>query len=203
MTLHDETLQPALRLGGLSLLGLGLVSLIHWGVENRIAANHTAALCQHIESVVPPGLFDNDPLAEAVNLTEARLQPAPATTIYPVRQQGRPVAWVIPAEAPDGYSGTITLLVAVAREGHLLGVRTLSHRETPGLGDKIEAEKSDWIRHFQGLALGNPPLTRWAVKRDGGDFDQFAGATITPRAVVKAVKKTLMWYEQHREWLGP
>jgi electron transport complex protein RnfG len=99
--------------------------------------------------------------------------------------------------APDGYSGTIRLLVGINLDGSLSGVRTLAHRETPGLGDKIEAERNDWILGFDGKSLDNPSLASWQVKRDGGAFDQFTGATITPRAVVKAVRNSLIYYRDN------
>ena len=98
-------------------------------------------------------------------------------------------------------AGDIEVLLAISPEGALLGARVLKHKETPGLGDKIDVEKNPWITRFQGLSLGNPPAERWAVKKDGGDFDQFAGATITPRAVVKAVHRALQYFDAHREQL--
>ena len=103
------------------------------------------------------------------------------------------------AIAPDGYGGDIHVLVAVKSDGSLAGVRVLAHKETPGLGDLIDEDKSKWIFSFNGLSLGNPPEKQWKVKRDGGSFDQFTGATITPRAVVKAVKKVLVYFKANQE----
>lgn len=108
---------------------------------------------------------------------------------------------VLSPVAPDGYNGAIKLLVAVRTDGSLAGVRVVSHRETPGLGDPIDTDKSDWIFAFDGRSLDNPSEARWKVKRDGGDFDQFTGATITPRAVVKAVYQTLIFFERHKDRL--
>lgn len=199
----SRTVSAATRLGGLSLLGLGLVSLIHWGVEARITANQKATLLHHIEAVLPHGSFDNDPLSEALTVnTKADPVQQAIKVIYPARRGGQPVALILRVVAPDGYNGAIELLVALAPDGTVLRVRTVAHRETPGLGDGIEAEKSEWIERFRGLALGNPPESRWAVKRDGGHFDQFTGATITPRAVVKAVRKALVWFKENRDSLG-
>ncbi|HET8791735.1 MAG TPA: RnfABCDGE type electron transport complex subunit G, partial [Modicisalibacter sp.] len=99
------------------------------------------------------------------------------------------------------YSGDISLLVGIDANGELTGVRVLSHRETPGLGDKIEVRKSDWITQFAGLSLGNPPIEQWAVKKDGGVFDAFTGATITPRAVIGAIKRSLEYFASHRALL--
>jgi len=114
---------------------------------------------------------------------------------------GWPVAAVFAPVAPDGYNGNIRLLVAVRLDGTLAGVRVLAHRETPGLGDNIEAERSDWILGFSGKSLQDPKADSWKVQRDGGVFDQFTGATITPRAVVKAVKNTLLYYQEHGQKL--
>jgi len=115
--------------------------------------------------------------------------------------QGEPVALVIEALAPDGYSGTIRLLVGINIDGSLGGVRVVAHRETPGLGDAIEEERSDWILGFTGKSLQDPPLQKWAVKKDGGAFDQLTGATITPRAVVKAVRQALLYYRDQKDAL--
>ena len=118
--------------------------------------------------------------------------------MYRARLRGEAVAVVLAPVAPGGYSGSIHLLVGIAPDGTLLGVRVTEHRETPGLGDAIEARKSDWIRRFTGRSLGDPPFERWRVRKDGGDFDQFTGATVTPRAVVGAVANVLVYFDRHR-----
>ena len=111
-----------------------------------------------------------------------------------------PVAIAIEAIAPDGYNGEIKLIVGVNNHGEILGVRTLSHQETPGLGDKIDLRKSDWVTHFSGK-LFKDNTNMWKVKKDGGQFDQFTGATITPRTYVKAIANALTFVEQHRQAL--
>src|SRR5690606_27069458 len=103
--------------------------------------------------------------------------------------------------APNGYGGAIRLLVGIREDGTVAGVRVIDHRETPGLGDGIEIEKSDWMTDFEGRSLGDPPVQRWRVKKDGGEFDQFTGATITPRAVVTAVRNALIYFRTHRQAL--
>lgn len=115
------------------------------------------------------------------------------------------MAVILQPVVPDGYAGPIRLLVSVLRDGSLGGVRVLEHHETPGLGDKIDEKKSDWIvEQFNGKSLSNPPLDAWQVKRDGGEFDQFTGATITPRSIVNAVKNTLLFVEREGDALyGP
>ena len=122
-------------------------------------------------------------------------------TVYRARQGTQSVAVLFPVVAPDGYSGDIRLLVGIQANGELAGVRVLNHRETPGLGDAIETRRSDWIKQFAGLSLNAPPASAWKVRKDGGEFDQFAGATITPRAVIKAVRKALVFFEQNQATL--
>ena len=121
--------------------------------------------------------------------------------IYVAREEGKVVAVILPAVAPDGYTGAIDLIVGVNRDGTVAGVRALNHRETPGLGDKVDIKKSDWITSFDGHSLTNPQPKGWAVKKDRGIFDQFTGATITPRAVVAATLGALQYAQAHRKLL--
>jgi len=117
-------------------------------------------------------------------------------------KQQQLVAIIAAPTAPDGYNGSIKLLVAIRQNGDLMGVRVVAHQETPGLGDAIDSNKSNWIYSFNGRSLNNPELIDWKVKRDGGHFDQFTGATITPRAVVKMVLKTLQYYQANQTTLA-
>ena len=123
------------------------------------------------------------------------------SVVYRARLGGEPVAAVFNSIAPDGYSGSIHLLVGVYVDGSLAGVRVVKHSETPGLGDGIEKRKSDWIDIFDGKSLANPGANGWRVKRDGGVFDQLTGATITPRAVVEAVHNTLLYYQRNADMI--
>jgi len=178
-----------------------LVSVRTW-VEPKIEAAQQAALQASLNALLPPEAYDNDLLHD----TKAFLAPEflgsnKPVTVYRARKQGKPVAVLFETIAPDGYSGDIRLLVGIRADGQLLGVRVLAHRETPGLGDKIEKAKSDWIDNFTGMRLTPDNADQWAVKKDGGIFDQFTGATITPRAVVKAVKKALEFFHANREQL--
>ncbi|MBF0256289.1 MAG: RnfABCDGE type electron transport complex subunit G, partial [Gammaproteobacteria bacterium] len=136
-----------------------------------------------------------------IEVHRADLLGANLTQVYRARLRGEPVAVVLGPVVTEGYSGTINLLVAVNRDGSLAGVRVISHKETPGLGDKMEEEKSDWVLGFNGKSLSHPAEALWKVKRDGGVFDQFTGATITPRAVVKAVKQTLSYVQEQGDRL--
>jgi electron transport complex protein RnfG len=151
-----------------------------------------------LKAIVPEGRMSNDPLQDRIEVSDPDLLGAPVTEVYRVRDGDEPVALILKPIVPDGYAGPIKLLVSVLRDGSLGGVRVISHHETPGLGDKIEERKDDWIvEQFNGRSLGEPPLEQWQVKRDGGVFDQFTGATITPRSVVNAVKGTLLFVQQH------
>jgi electron transport complex protein RnfG len=182
-------------LGAFAVSGVGLVAVTHKLTDERIAANERAAMLSKVQAIVPAGRMDNDPLTDRIQVSEPDLLGAPSTEVYRVRGGGEPVAVILNPVVPDGYAGPIKLLVAVLEDGSLGGVRVLAHHETPGLGDRIEEAKSDWIMGFAGKSLGMPPVERWKVKRDGGDFDQFTGATITPRAIVKAVKNTLLFVQ--------
>jgi electron transport complex protein RnfG len=186
--------RAALLLGGFALLSLGLVALVHDRTEQRIAANERAVLLHTLEILVPPDRFDNDILGDTLTVSDPALGSTQPVAVYRARKNGQPVAAVLSATAPDGYNGAIRLLLAIQADGTLMGVRVLSHNETPGLGDAIEIGKSRWILGFAGRSLNNPPAGCWAVKKDGGDFDQFTGATITPRAVVQAVYGTLEFF---------
>ena len=190
-------LKPAVIVGCFSLIALGLVSQVHDRTADRIAANERQALLGALNELIAPGSYDNDLLAESSNVTDSLLGSDQPLPIYRARKKDQAVAVALSAVAPDGYSGTIRLLVAVRADQTLAGVRVLSHKETPGLGDLIEIPKSDWILSFKGCSLQNPAEHRWKVKKDGGDFDQFSGATITPRAVVGAVKRVLIYVRHH------
>ncbi|MBT3196029.1 MAG: electron transport complex subunit RsxG [Candidatus Ruthia sp.] len=117
--------------------------------------------------------------------------------IYPAKRQGKVFAYLVEHTYPNGYNGNIRLLTGFDISHQLLGVRVITHKETPGLGDKIETRKSDWIKQFAGLSLFNPQKSDWKVKRDGGVFDSFTGATITPRAIVSAAYQVLVYFTKH------
>jgi electron transport complex protein RnfG len=182
--------------------GVFLVALTQAGTRERIAQVERENLLRSLHAVVSPELHDNDPSADTVEVLDPpRLGTDEPVTVYRARREGRPVAAILTPVAPDGYSGRIQLMVAVHEDGRVAGVRVLSHHETPGLGDPIEIRRSDWITRFTGRSLRDPRPERWKVKRDGGVFDQFTGATITPRAVVKAVRHTLEFFEANRREL--
>ncbi|MBK1699854.1 electron transport complex subunit RsxG [Thiococcus pfennigii] len=186
----------AFVLGAFAVVGVGLVAFTQAMTAERIAANERAALMGKLKAVVPGVSIENDPLADVVVVSDPALLGGETTEVYRVRSGGEVVALILDPMVPDGYAGPIKLLVAVRSDGTLGGVRVLSHHETPGLGDKIEERKSDWVLSFDGKSLEDPPPEQWEVERDGGVFDQFTGATITPRSIVRAVKRTLVFVEE-------
>ncbi|HET7203032.1 MAG TPA: electron transport complex subunit RsxG [Steroidobacteraceae bacterium] len=185
-----------------AVAAFGLVALIHEATREDIEAAAQARQVARFAEVLRGRDFDNDLLADTVDVRDPELLGTPASLrAHRARLRGEPVAVVLEAVAPHGYSGAIRLLVGIAPDGTVLGVRVAEHRETPGLGDAIEARKSDWIERFSGRSLRDPPLPRWRVRKDGGEFDQFTGATVTPRAVVGAVANALVYFERHRDEL--
>lgn len=177
--------------------GSGLVAFTYDQTAQRIKDNEREALLKNLHALVPEQSINNDIVADVVTVSSPDMLGGETIQVYRGRMDGKPVAAVFTTTVPDGYSGPIKLLVAVNQDNTLGGVRVVSHKETPGLGDKIEEEKSNWIYDFQGKSLTNPDISRWKVKRDGGDFDQFTGATITPRSIVQAVKNTLVYYKDN------
>lgn len=185
-----------LILGAFAVGGVGLVAVTHALTLERIAANEREATLRTMAAIIPAEHMDNDPLRDIIKVSAPGLLGGETTRIYRIRGGGKPLAVVIDPVIPNGYMGPVKLLIAILADGTLGGVRVLSHKETPGLGDKIELTKSDWVLGFTGKSLGNPPEAQWKVKRDGGVFDQFAGATVTPRSIVRAVRDTLRFFEQ-------
>ncbi len=183
--------QAGLLLTLFAVVGTGLVAFVHGQTQALIAENERLALLEKLQGLIPPEQIDNDMIADSIEVRRADLLGTTVTRLYRGRYKGRPVAVVLNPVVVSGYGGPINLLIGVNRDGTLAGVRVVTHKETPGLGDKMEEEKSDWIFAFDGKSRSNPVEDQWKFKRDGGVFDQFTGATITPRAVVSAVKKAL------------
>ncbi len=184
----------AVLLGGFSTLATALLVASNNATKDASLERQREDLLASLDQVVPQERYDNNLLAHPLELADEQGRPM---TVYrgTVGKQVNALAWEISGQ---GYAGEIRLILGLDAEGEILGVRVLSHAETPGLGDKIEVAKDPWIVGFNGLSLGNPPTQQWAVKKDGGHFDQFSGATITPRAVVEAVKQGLRFFKTHR-----
>lgn len=182
-----------------ALLGTGLIALAYSQTREAIDANQNNVLTTQINTLIPGNTYNNVIETDRLTLTDPAFGASEPVTIYRARMNHQPVALAITTDAPDGYGGAIRLLIAIrASDQTLLGVRVISHSETPGLGDKIDTNKDSWILGFDGKGLGNPPEAMWRVKKDGGAFDQFSGATITPRAVVNAVRRTLLYVKDNQ-----
>jgi len=189
-------------LAGFALLASVLLGVTNCSTEDTIQQRLNEDLIKSLEEVVPAALHDNDMLKDTLTVPSADFNiGAKETTVYLAKKAGKINAVCFKFIAPDGYSGAINMIMGVDRDGNILGVRVLSHRETPGLGDKIEVAKSDWILNFVGRSLDNLMPAQWAVKKDGGVFDQFAGATITPRKSVQAINRGLQLFKAHQAQL--
>lgn len=200
-------LRPTLKfqtgiLAGFALLASVLLGVTNCSTEGTIQRRLDDDLKKSLEDVVPAGLHDNNMLLDTQTVPSAEYNiGANETTVYLAKKSGKVTAVCFKFIAPDGYSGAINMIMGVDRDGNILGVRVLSHKETPGLGDKIEVAKSYWILNFNGRSLENLSQQQWAVKKDGGEFDQFAGATITPRKSVQAIYRALQLFNAHQTQL--
>lgn len=194
---RNSTLLGLFALGvTLALAGTQLLT------RDEIAAQRRAAEARAYSEILPPARYDNA-LLDDFRLVDDRelLGLQQPRKILVARLGGEAQAVIVPATAPDGYGGAIELIVGINADGTLAGVRVVAHKETPGLGDKVDVRKSRWIDGFAGRSLGDPAPAQWAVKKDGGVFDQFTGATITPRAVTAAVRRALEYFQANREAL--
>ena len=192
--LKKSLIFQAVLLGGFALAAAALLSAGNLSTKDAILERQAEDLKASLSQVVPKNLYDNKILADKIVLTDRLGQ---SVDIYRARRRGRIVAFAYQAKG-QGYGGEISLIMGVAEDGDILGVRVLAHAETPGLGDKIEINKDDWILDFDDKSLKSPAPEKWQVKKDGGPFDQFAGATITPRGVVKAVKEGLEFFAKNK-----
>lgn len=173
---------------GAFCLGFGIVLAISDSITvDDIAARALEDRLNSLSQVIPDSIHDNNLVADAITMKNERNK---EITVYRATREGK-VTGVAYEIFGSGYAGEMKLMLGLDAQGKILGVRVIAHKETPGLGDKMEEKKGDWILRFTGLSLGNPPPDKWKVKKDGGQFDQFAGATITPRGVIDAIRKGL------------
>lgn len=204
--LGQSITKNGLLLGAFALVTAAVLATTHLATRDRIAIQERAAQQRALFEILPPETHDNDLLNDVIAIPKNSLVllglPANAEDqIHLARNKDVVNAVIVPTITPDGYSGDIRLIVGVKRNGEIAGVRTLTHRETPGLGDKVDLKKSQWILSFNGKSLEVPLPEQWKVKKDGGTFDQFAGATITPRAVVTQVKQVLEFVQTNHAYL--
>ena len=187
-------------LGAFALVTTGLIALTFKGTEARIEAEREKQLLSVLNELVPESAHTNELHLDCISVSNAELLgTSEPKRIFRARMNDESVAAVIETTAPDGYSGEIKLVVAADMQGNSLGARVVEHKETPGLGDKVDIRVDDWILSFNDVPFGGVDDNRWKVKKDGGQFDQFTGATITPRAVVNAIKNTLQYYATNKE----
>jgi len=197
-----STLQTAINLVFFAVIGTAILASVFFLTHDAIQKSEENEKLKLIMQIVPPTLFDNDIIQDTLPIPASELLGTEESTLaYRARLKGEPTAVVLSSIAPDGYGGKITLILAVRHNGELAGVRVVTHKETPGLGDYIELPKSPWIKGFDGKSLAVYKDADWKVKKDGGKFDYMAGATITPRAVIKAVHKALIYFGENRDRL--
>ena len=194
---------------GLNGRVLGLFALItslllagtHLATKDKIADSQRRAAQKALLEIIPEERHDNDILTDTLSIPQhywSTLGLEKGGELHLARKNGKVIALIVPTVAPDGYSGAIEMIVGINLDGKIAGVRILNHNETPGLGDKVELKKSPWVLSFDGRSIGSPPAERWKVKKDKGDFDQFTGATITPRAIVAQVARTLLYLSEDK-----
>lgn len=178
------------------------ILIVAWTLLHpRIEAAREHARLMALADVLPPTLYANDPLSDRIMVSDPLLGSNQPMPVLRARLRGKPTALVLQAIAPNGYGGPIRLHIGIRYDGTIIAVRVLEQHETPGIGDLIEASKSRWIEQFNGRSLNDPVADKWRVRKDGGDFDQLAGATVTPRAVVATVERVLRYYAENRKRL--
>jgi len=199
-TLGQSIRRNAIGLGLFAIITGGAIALTQELTKERIEQQAARAEAEALFEIIPENRHDNELLRDTVTLpSNNNLNKGQPLTAWVARRGDRPTGLILPVTASNGYSGNIRLLIGINLKGTVLGVRVTSHRETPGLGDSIETKKSDWIYTFEGRSLDSLEPEKWAVKKDGGVFDQFTGATITPRAVVSTVRDTLIYFREHQQ----
>lgn len=196
----------SLVLGVFAIITAALLAGTHMGTKDRIAAEQKKVAQKALLEIIPRERHTNDLLLDTLPipshfLATLGLEDVKETPIINIaRSGGTPIAMIVPAIAPDGYNGKIKMIVGINLSNNsIAGVRIVQHNETPGLGDKVDTNKSDWVLRFNDKSLANPSRERWKVKKDGGDFDQFTGATITPRAIVHQIAKVLQYFAEDRK----
>lgn len=196
---NQSALFTALALALTATVCTSIVGLVHWSTSERIELSRLKQLNDQLEQILSADLYDNNLLIDTVTVKNVALGSDAPQTIWRARLNERPVAAILTATAPNGYGGPISLLIGIMVNGDITSTRVLQHRETPGLGDDVDISRSDWIQSFNGQSLQSLTQDQWKVKKDGGVFDQFTGATITPRAITSAVYSALNYFKQNQE----
>ncbi|RDL43482.1 electron transport complex subunit RsxG [Marinomonas piezotolerans] len=202
MNLFASIRQNSIGLGIFAVMTAGLIALTHQFTQQTIQNNIVQAQLSAFNEILPKDRYNNNLASDTVTLAaDPLLGSKEPIQAYIARKNDEVTAIIFETVAPGGYNGNLDLLVAIDRDGIVTGSRVISHKETPGLGDKVDLQKSKWILSFAGKSLDNTTMKQWNVKKDGGQFDQFTGATITPRAVVRAVKNTLIYFNENKDAL--
>ncbi len=196
--IKKAVMKNGLILGLFAFVSTGLIAITHLLTKDKISLEIELALIRQLSQIVHQDQYSNEVYKDCIVINNLNfLGTNKDQKLYRMRNAEGNYAILMTSVAPDGYSGKINLTVAISQQGKLLGVNILSHKETPGLGDKIERSKSHWLNQFEGLSLNNPKKKQWKVKKDGGQFDALTGATITPRAVINAIYKNLEFYAEN------
>jgi len=200
-TTQQASIKNGLVLALFAFISTGLIAVVHLITKDRIADEIQAAMARRLNQVIAANEYDNDVYNDCIEVDNLGLLATNKSKVYRMRSEKNNHALFITSVAPDGYAGKINLVVGIYENGDIAGVRITEHKETPGLGDKIEITKSDWVKQFNETSLINTSKQGWLVKKDGGDFDALTGATITPRAIVKAAYNTLTYHQQNKTQL--
>lgn len=199
----NQVQRASITLAACVLVAIVALSLTHRFTKERIALTQHLWLTKNLQAVLPTGPYDNDPLLSMHSIEAEALGGKQAVEVYPVYKNQKPYAAVLSLVAPNGYNGAITLLLGLTADGTIIGARVTDHNETPGLGDDLELKRSNWINDFANKSLANTTANNWNVRKEGGSFDAFTGATITPRAVVHAIHRALNWYQNNQARVFP
>jgi electron transport complex protein RnfG len=196
----NTVIKSGITLAVIGAICAGLVATTYLLTQERIAANEQAWLEQSLKPALSGLFFDGSVSESMLTIPSPHELPGPDDVIvYRVYSDDEPVAALFAVTAREGYAGPIRILVGIEYDGTVTAIRILEHRETPGLGDKIVSTRSDWVFQFDGRSLVDPDVTGWAIERDGGQFDQLSGASVTPRAVITAVRETLIYFNDNRD----
>lgn len=202
MAVKQSMLRNGFILAGFALVATAVIALTFAGTKTQIEQQQVAKRLAILNAIIEPATYNNDIQHDCALVTDPEsLGTDQPHRVFRARKDGQPVAVAIETTAPSGYSGKIELIVGIDDDAVVTGVRVLEHKETPGLGDKIEIRVSDWIRSFDGKTVTEQNQRQWQVRKDGGQFDQFTGATITPRAVVNAVRTSVLYFKKHSDKL--
>jgi len=211
-TLGQSIAKNAIGLALFAFVTAGVIAIVQLNTKETIQENIASAQAKALYEITPKESVDNDILLNYVELNSEQAKKnlhinylgpiSDNAKLYLAQKDGQTHTFLFPVTAPDGYTTAIQLLVGIKADGSVAGVRVVDHKETPGLGDKVELKKSDWILSFNNKSLTQPAIDKWKVKKDGGEFDSFTGATITPRAVINAVKQTLVMFEKDKAILS-